>query len=224
MPDFAALQKKKAEHIRKAQNGSAFIAPVTSPAIASLTSYTAGPPAVVDLTALPAGYEDLGWTTTDGVGFSSDVSSSTISSWGSTTPTRSDITSDTSTATVTCQETKLLTLALYTGALASGIAPAVNTGEVSIAKPQRASSRSYRFIVIAEDDSDWGKIYVARFLPRAKVTGRSEQNFGGGDDPISYGVTFTGEPDGTLGYSERWIFGGPGWKGALTSMGFTATP
>ena len=78
---------------------------------------------------------------------------------------------------------------------------------------------------LAVDQGDAGEIYIARFLPRAKVTGYSEQAFGGGDDPITWGVTFTGEEDSTLGFSESWLFGGPGIKALADKMKLkAATP
>jgi hypothetical protein len=179
-----------------------------------------GAGAGVDLAPLPGGYDDLGWLTQDGAQFSRDVSSSEVNSWGSVSPTRTDITADTTTMSVTAQETKLLTIGLATGADLTGIVPAVNTGEVSIAKPARPKSRHYRVLSLAVDQADAGEIYIARFLPRAKVTNYSEQSFGQGDDPVTWGVTFTGEEDSDLGYSERWIFGGAGWNAQLTEMGF----
>ena len=221
MADYEALKNKQTELIRKALDGSVFVADVTAAAITNLTTYTAGPPAVIDLTPLPTDYDDLGWLTNDGAQFSRDVSASEVTSWGSVTPTRTDVTSDSTTMSVTAQETKLLTIGMATGADLSGITPAVNTGEVSIAKPARPKSKHYRVLSLAVDQGDAGEIYIARFLPRAKVTGYSEQSFGGGDDPITWGVTMTGEEDSTLGYSERWIFGGPGWNALLVPMGFT---
>ena len=221
MADYEALKNKQTELIRKSLDGSAFIADIAADAIAALTTYTAGPPVVIDLTPLPSGYDDLGWLTSDGMQFSRDVSTSEVTSFGSVSPTRTDITSDTTTMTVTAQETKLLTIGLATGADLSAITPAVNTGEVSIAKPTRPKSRHYRVLSLAVDQGDAGEIYLGRFLPRAKVTSYAEQSFGSGDDPITWGVTFTGEEDSTLGYSERWIFGGPGWNALLTEMGFT---
>lgn len=181
-----------------------------------------GAPANVSLLALPTGYDDLGLLTNDGTQFSRDVSASEVTSFGRTSPTRTDIVSDTTTMSVTAQETKLITIGLATGADLSGVEAAFQTGEVSIAKPARPKSRHYRVLSLAVDDGDAGEIYVARFLPRAKVTNYSEQALlGSGDDPITWGVTFTGEVDSDLGYSERWIFGGPGWLALLADMGFT---
>lgn len=224
MASYDALKNKQTELIRKALDGSAFIGKITDPAIVNLTTYTAGPPAVIDLTPLPTGWDDLGWLTSDGAQFARDVATSEVTSWGSVSPTRTDITSDTTTLTVTAQETKLLTIGLATGADLSAVVPAANTGEVSIAKPSRPSSRYYRVLSLAVDQADAGEVFIGRFLPRAKVTSYAEQAFAGGDDPITWGVTFTGEEDSTLGYSERWLFGGPGWNALLADMGFDVTP
>lgn len=176
----------------------------------------------ISLLALPSGWDDLGWLTSDGAQFARDVSSSDVTSWGSVTPTRTDVTSDTTTLTVVAQETKLLTIGLATGADLSAMTPDPSTGEVSIAKPARPTSKHYRALSMAVDQSDAGEIYIARFLPRAKVSNYAEQSFGGGDDPVTWGVTLTGEEDSDLGYSERWIFGGAGWNAALADMGFSA--
>lgn len=175
----------------------------------------------INLKLLPVGMDDLGWLTTDGAAFSRDVATSDVQSWGSVTPTRSDVTSDTSTMAVTAQETKLLTIGLATGADLAAISPDFQTGEVRIEKPTRPASKHYRALSFAVDIGDGGEIYVARYFPRAKVTNYAEQAMGGGDDPISWGVTLTGEEDSDLGFSESWLFGGPGWNALLEDMGFT---
>lgn len=175
----------------------------------------------ISLLALPAGWDDLGWLSNDGASFSRDVSSSEVNSWGSVTPTRTDITSDTTTLTVVAQETKLLTIGLATGADLAAAVLDPTTRELSVAKPSRPKSRHYRALSLAVDQGDAGEIYIARFLPRAKVSSYAEQSFGGGDDPVAWGVTLTGEEDSDLGYSERWIFGGEGWYALCADMGFT---
>jgi len=225
--DYESLKNKQAELIRKPLDGSVFLSTdlTSAAAIVALTAYTpaeVGPPAVpafVDLAPLPATYEDLGWLDTAGAQFSRDVATSEVTSWGSVSPTRTDITSDTTTLSVTAQETKLLSIGLFTGADMSAVKAAFQTGEVSIAKPSRPKSRHYRALSLAVDQGDGGEIYIGRFLPRAKVTGYSEQSFGG-EDALPWGVTMTGEEDSELGYSERWFFGGPGWLALLEKMGF----
>ncbi len=214
MAGYADIRKKQAELIRKPLDGSAFLGAVT---LAAPTTLTTG---AGILTTLPVGMEDLGWLTSDGVQSSSSLNTAEVASWGAVTPTRTDIISETSTVTVVCQETKLQTLSLFTSVAASAITAAATTKEVDIKKPLRPSSKTYRLLTLAVDEGDGGEIYIARFFPRAKVTGKADFNMGG-DAPLQYGVTFTGEEDSTLGYSERWLFGGPGWISLAIKMGWT---
>lgn len=225
MADYeTTLKQKQAELIRKSLEGSVFLDTDLSATsvITSLTADSVGTPGTPELQALPGTYEDLGWLSTDGAQFSRDVSTSEVNSWGSVSPTRTDITADTTTMSVTAHETKLLTIGLGTGIDLSAVTPDATTGEFSVAKPARPKPRHYRVLSLAVDVSDGGEIYIARFLPRAKVTGFAEQAFGGGDDPITWGVTFTAEEDSDLGFTERWFFAGAGWKALLADMGFGA--
>ena len=216
---FAALRDKKNELIRKATDGSLFIGPGDSDHITTLTTYTAGPPVVIDLTPLPDGFEDVGWVTSDGFGTARDVTNSEITSFGSTAPTRTDVVSDTTTLTGTMQETKLLTIGLATGADLAAIVADANSGEVHIKKPTRPRAKNYRGLLIAVDENESGEIYIARYFPRLKVTNFTEQNFNSNDEAIQWGVTYTAEEDSVYGASEGWLFGGPGWKALLTEMG-----
>lgn len=219
MANFADLQNLKTTLIRKAKSGSAFIAPIDSDPI---DETFVGPGGV--LTALPTGYDDLGWLSGDGMSFARDVTTSDVTSFGSSTPTRSDVTSDTETVTVTAQETKLLTIGLATGINTEAIKTPSANGAVFIRKPLAPVGQHYRCFCISKDDGDAGDIYIARFMPRAKVTSYAEQAYGGGDDPISWGVTLTGYADPDLGFATGYLFGGPGWNALLADMGFNAAP
>lgn len=214
MAGYADLREKQAELIRKPLDGSAFVG---LPAVTAITALTTG--AGGDLSPLPAGMEDLGWLSSDGVQSSSTLNTADVTSWGAVSPTRTDITSETSTVTVVAQETKLLTLSIFTSVDASALTLDATTKELSIEKPLRPSSKTFRLLTLAVDEGDGGEIYIARFFPRAKVTGKADFNMGG-DAPLQYGVTFTGEEDSTLGFSERWLFGGPGWQDLTTKMGW----
>ncbi len=211
---YATLRDKKNQLIRKARDGSVFVAPSSATAIGALTTG-----AGADLSALPAGYVDLGWTSTDGSTYSRTTETSDVQSFGSVEPTRSDITSDRITMQVTAQETSLLTLGLYTGADLTGEEAAATTGEFAIEKPARPGFRYHRVLGLFVDDTDDGELYIARFMPRARITEFGEQQFTDGDDPISYPMTWTGFEDSTLGYSHKWIFAGPGWLALLEDMG-----
>lgn len=214
MPAWETLKKHQNELIRKQLEGSTFIAPITSSAIAALTG------ADKALLALPAGYNDVGWMSDDGAQFSSDVSTSDVTSWGAVEPTRRDITSDVTTLQCTLQETNKQTIGLYTGVDMTAVIPDPTSGEVAISKPDRPPLRFWRVLTIGVDIGDAGEIYTARFLPRASVSDKGDQAFSNGDDPTIWDVTLTGYLDSTLGYSERFFFGGPGWEALLTKMGF----
>jgi hypothetical protein len=188
-----------------------------APAVAVTTTT---PGVAPDLSPLPTGMTDLGWTSTDGTTFARSTDISNVSSFGSVEPTRSDVTRDTITMAATAQETKLLSIGLYTGADATAIVPTAGTGEVKVLKPARPGFKYYRVLGLYVDDGDAGEIWMGRYLPRARVTEFGEQKFTDGDDPISYPVTFTGYEDSVLGFSHCWYFGGPGWLDLLHEMGF----
>ncbi|MFC6885290.1 MULTISPECIES: hypothetical protein [Actinomadura] len=213
--NFLTLSKKQEDLIRKTVDMSVFVAPITADAITTLTD------ADKLLKALPAGYEDVGLINSDGAQFSREIEKSDITSAGRVTPTRSDITSDTTQLEIGCQETKLVTIGLHTGADVAGIVPDPTTGEVQIAKPERPKPKKYRCLAIGVDENEAGEIYVARFLPRAEVEEVGDQAYQSEEDEaLLWPVTLTGRYDRTAGYSELWLFGGPGWFSMLTAMGF----
>lgn len=216
MVAFSSIQQHQNQLIRKALNGSVFVAPFATAAITALTSG-----AGAALAALPAGYKDLGLTSDDGSTFGRDVEESNVTSFGHVEPTRSDINSDVTTLQVVAQETKMLTIGMYTGADTTGLQGTLLTGELSIPKPLQPESLHYRLLALYVDQYEGDDVYYARFLPRAKVTSYGEQQFAKGDDPIGYDLTFTAFFDSVLGYSERWIWAGPGWLALTTAMGVT---
>jgi len=221
---YQQLQDRKNELIRKALEGSVFIADSSVTAIDVLTIATGtGATAVVDLKPLPVGYDDLGWLSEEGIGFGREIATSDISAFGSTQPVRSDVTTDTTTMTCTALETRASVLRVETGADIAALTPNADTGEVSLAKPARPASRYYRVLALAVDvDDDGNEIYIARFLPRAKVTSFGDKSFTSGDTPVQAGFTFQAYEDSELGYSDKLFWGGPGWKNLLEKMGLEA--
>jgi hypothetical protein len=224
------LKNLQNELIRKSLGGSMWLAPfdTADPWPEEPFVYTAavtGPPAVpasVSLVAKPAGYDDAGYLSDDGIAQSNEVSESDVTSWQSTTPTRSDITSDVDNITIVMQETKLLSIGLYTGANLAADARNATTGTLFVPKPERPSARFYRGFALAVDGEGDDEFFIGRIYPRLKVTGKSDQNYAKGDDPLSWGVTFRAFVDSDLGYSVGYVFGGMGWRNALADMGFTA--
>jgi hypothetical protein len=231
VPSYDSLKKLQNDLIRKASGGSLWLAPMTSDVIdAEPFAYSAavtGPPAVphkVDLVALPAGYEDVGYLTDDGIAQENEVTESNVTSFQSVTPTRSDITSDVDSVSIVAQETKLLTIGLLTGAALTPASRNATTGTLSIAKPERPVARHYRAFGLAVDGEGEDEFFIGRIYPKLKVTSKAAQNWAKGDDPITWGVTFTAFADATEGYSVRYVFGGLGWRNRLVEMGFTALP
>ncbi len=217
MPDFATLQGKKAELLRKGLEGSVFVAERSAAKldVASLFDSTSG-----ELQALPSGHKDVGYTSDDGAQWSRSVDTSDITSWGTTETTRSDITSDVTTLQLACQETNAVTIAQYMGIQVSSMTPAAN-GALMVPKPNIGTAQYRQVWAIAVDIGDGGEIYIIRYLPRAKVTDYDDSPFANGDDPIMWPVTYTGYHDSELGYSDALMFGGPGWLALQAAMGFS---
>lgn len=203
--------------IRKTLEGSLFIAPFSADAITTLTTGSSS-----GLTALPDDYEDCGWMTEDGMDIASAVTSVDISSFGSTEPTRTDITKRTFTVKATLQEMKAVNVGLVTFADPSGFTPDATTGEVDIPEAAVPSALYYRGLLLGVDLTDGGELYIARFFPRLKVTDVDDEKITNGSDAYDFGVTLTAFQDPALGYSSRRLFGGPGWKALNTAMGFSS--
>jgi hypothetical protein len=215
---FADLAEKQDQLIRKALDGSAFIAPYSADAITTMTidSSVTG---TSTLNALPANYVDLGLIDDSGAVFSEAVTTSDITSWGRVEPSRRDITADVTTLHIVCQETKLQTIAAFAGVDPATITADGTTGEVSVAKPTRPTVLFYRLFTLAVDQNDAGEIYIGRFLPRAQLSDKGDQTLMSGDTALLWDTTWTAFTDSVLGYAVRYLFGGPGWQALLTDMG-----
>lgn len=216
--DFKSLTTRKNQLIRKAKEGTVFVEDMSNSALETITS---GPDAALTLPeTLVAGA--LGWFTEDGVGFSGEVQESNINSWGATEPTRREITLDTTTISVTAQETNLINIGLYTGNDLEALKPDATTGELIVTKPPRPRLRHFRVFALAVDEFEGQELYIARYLPRATVQRSPEQSYTGGDTALTWGLTFASTLDNEVGYSERYFFAGPGWKALLEDAGFDA--
>ncbi len=215
MATFASLSDKNSGLIRKALDGSLFVAEMSADPIEDLTSGAGGA-----LAALPTGYQDGGLMTDEGIRFSREVETSDVTSWGRVEPTRSDVTRDVTGIQVDFQETKALTVSMYTGVPITAMVPDATTGEIRIPKPAKPSAKYFRLLALAVDETEDGdEFYIARFFPRAKVTDFSEQAWSKGDDALVWGMTFNATVDEELGYSQVDILAGPGALALQDAMG-----
>lgn len=218
MPNYSGLKAKKAELIRKSLQMSLFITEdgTSASIIPALTDTTSQA-----LLPLPTGggYMDVGWFTDEGLRYARAIEQDEVTSAGSNTPTRTDITSDVETLQIDMQETSKLTIALSTGAAKSGLTLTTGSKELKLDKPTTQSPRRYRGLALAVDGPPEAEIYLGRFYPRLAVTDYGDQADAKGQEK-RYPLTFRGEVDDTIGTALRFFWGGPGWVALLASMGF----
>jgi hypothetical protein len=213
------IDKKQAELIRKVQAAAIFLAP---PGTAVPASFTAS--ASATLTALPVAWDPIGLVTKDDAyTWSRNVDMAETTSHGYVDPTRRDITSNVSSLAFTAQETKKATLQAYHNIDLTNVTADTTTGEFTFADPLQSQTRYPRLIGIGRDGIGANAIYIIRIMPRAILSEPGDQNWSD-ENELGYPMTFTATPDSTLGYSIRYVFGGPGWKALLSQMGITSAP
>lgn len=183
---------------------------------ATATAVTVTITPIAGLRALPAGYEDGGITTDEGIRFARNQETESITGWQYLEPVREDRTSDTETLQVDFEETKRVTIELYTGANLAG-ATLVN-GALAIDKPALPTDRYFRLLALAVDVVDGAEMYIARHYPRCKVTGWTDQAFAKAG-ALQWGMTFTTYVDPVLEKSKSDIIGGPGYAKVAAAMG-----
>lgn len=214
---FGALSTRNSDLIRKSLDALVFVAPIATAAVATLTAGASSA-----LQTLPVGYEDVGWMdASNAVNLATGVTASPVDSFGSLYPTRSDITKMNQTVTVTTQETKAVTMGLYSQVDMTAINSDTTSGEIAYSDPVRPSTIFYRLFVLWTDLSGTDTIYGGVSFPRVSVTGVADQKLVPGTDVMSRGLTFTSYPDSALGYARRNFLGGPGIKSRADAMGFT---
>lgn len=221
MPSFTDLAKRQAELIRKPMAGIIAAAPEDTELLSTFALTSGGlNGAPITLTDLSE-YSQLGWVTkNDGVTFASDVQSEDVESWGAQEPTRTDIIRDVTSGQFVCQETNRTVLEMFHNVDLSNIVPAPGTGEVSFAQATEPQTTYRRMIFLSKDGAPGNEIFIAKIMPRASVTAKADQQWGGSE--LNYGMTVSAKVDDDLGYSVRHIFAGPGWKKQLVKMGFPA--
>ncbi len=170
--DFTEIAELRQALIRKALRYAIFAADTTADRVT--TPFDAGG----ILQTLPAGYVPVGYTTTDGVTFSGDLSTSDVTSGQSASPTRSDVESDTVTAQWVPQETNAAAVALYENLPLSGTGslPVLGAETWTWSRPKTPPTRYRRLVFIAEDlNKDTGNPSTSSgiSLPRCVRGGRT---------------------------------------------------
>jgi hypothetical protein len=196
------------EYIRKQLVQAVFAADYATAAVTAPFNPTDG-----TLSAIPAGYVPVGYTTDDGVTFTSDLSMSDVTSSQSVEPTRSDVESDVLSAQFAPQETNAATVALFEGMALSGTGalPALGTAW-QWDRPSSAVNPFRRLLFIGLDyGDDGGEIYVVKFFPRARLTSKDDEQWARSTE-TQRPVTFNAYRDSAVGTSCRNWIDGPGWR------------
>jgi hypothetical protein len=218
--DYTSIAHRQAILIRKALQGSVFIAPYTASAITSITTG-----ASQDIAPLPSGYVDVGMIDKKNAPtWSSKVTSQEVAAWGDTYSVRRDITKVDGSLKFTMLETNKMSLQLYLGQDLSTAPLAPTTRELIINQAARPQPIPYRVLGITQDGSGSNAIYVGRFYPRAFVTDIGDQKWDDDAEALVYDVTLTPQNDSVLGTPVVHYFAGPGWFAQLAATGFSANP
>lgn len=196
------------EYIRKQLVQAVFAADYETAAVTAPFSATDG-----TLSAIPTGYVPIGYTTDDGITFTSDLSMADVTSSQSVEPTRSDVESDVLSAQFAPQETNAATVALFEGIALSGTdaLPAIGTAW-QWDRPSTPVNPFRRLLFIGLDFGDDGKeIYVVKFFPRARLTSKDDEQWARSTE-TQRPVTFNAYRDSVLNTSCRNWVDGPGWR------------
>lgn len=220
MADYTTLAHRQNQLIRKALQGSVFVAPYSAPPITAMTTG-----ASQDVNPLPAGYVDVGWIDKkNAVTWSAKVTTVETMSWGDVYASRRDITKIDSQLKFSMSETNKQSLQLYLGVDLSATVLAPLTRELQIAQPSRPSPIPYRVFGMFQDGTGANATYVGRFYPRAFVTDVTDQKWDDDADALMWDIGMTAMNDSVLGYPVLHMFGGPGWLAQLAASGFSTNP
>lgn len=196
------------EFIRKQLSQAVFAADYSATAITTPFNATTGA-----LEAIPAAYVPVGYTTDDGITFTSDLSMSDVTSSQSVEPTRSDVESDVLSAAFTPQETNAATVALFEGLPLSGSGALPAVGQAWTWDRPGTPKNPYRRLLLIGVDFDAGgaEIYIAKFFPRARLTSKDDEQWARSTE-TQRPVTFNAYRDSVVGTSCRTWVDGPGWR------------
>lgn len=165
------------------------------------------------LAELPAGYVPVGYTSDDGLTFTTDLSMVDTTSSQSTEPTRSDVESEVLTGQYVPQETNPATVSMYKGLSLAGVDALPAIGEPwAMTRPAVPKVPYYRLLFIGVDyGDDGGEIYIVKHYPRARVTSKDDQQWARSTE-TQWPVTLQAFRDPVLKTAEKEWVDGPGWR------------
>lgn len=212
----AELATNQPSNMFKALGGIIYVADTSVAIPSAFTTAT-----TADLVQLVAtDWHKLGLLTKgEGITFSRDVNTETEESWGYNEPTRTDISTDVTSAAFTLQETNRRALELYDFVDLSAVTPDSTTGELAYNKPLTTAPVYKRIIFMAIDGAGTDRRYRFKIMPRAQVVAVSDEVWSQGA-ATKYPVTVRATVDSTLGYAVRNVLAGPGQKSRNSAAAF----
>ena len=147
----------------------------------------------------------------EGITFSRDMSTEDEESWGYSEPTRTDISSDVTSAAFTLQEVKKSTLEMYDFVDLSTVTADATTGEVTYNKPISGALTYRRMIYMAVDGAGTDRRYRFKVMPRAQVIAVQDEVWSQ-SAAVKFPFTVRATVDPVLGYAVRNVLAGPGQK------------
>lgn len=214
----AELTGNQSNQIFKALGGIIYTAPITTAIPAAFTESASSSLTQLD----PAVWTRLGLVTKgEGVTFSREMNTEDEESWGYSEATRTDITTDATSAAFTLQETKRAVLEMFDFVDLSAVTPDAITGEVAYSKPSTSNLVYRRMIYMGVDGAGTDRRYRFKIMPRAQVTGVQDEVWSQ-TAATKYPFTVRATLDPVLGYAVRNVLAGPGQKTRNSSAQFGA--
>lgn len=204
--NFDTMAALKTSLIRKALSYAIFAADADAPALTTPFDSNG------ILQTLPEGYLPVGYTDTDGVTFSGDLSMSDVESGQSASPTRSDVESDIQTAEWTPQETNSAAVCLYEN-LPLDHFPTIGSAAWTWSRPATPPTLYRRLVFIARDlnKRTGNQIYIVRHFPSALRSERDDEQWTR-TEAIARKVTYQAYIDELVGTDSKTWIDGPGWR------------
>lgn len=214
----AELTGNQSTQMFKALGGIIYSAPMAIAIPAAFTETSSASLTQLD----PNNWTRLGLITKgEGITFSREMSTEDEESWGYSEPTRTDITTDTTSAAFTLQETKRAVLEMYDFVDLSAASPDATTGEFAYSKPMTSSLTYRRMIYMAVDGAGTDRRYRFKIMPRAQVVGVQDEVWSQ-TAVTKYPFTVRATVDPVLGYAVRNVLAGPGQKARNSAAKFGA--
>jgi hypothetical protein len=216
MPLFTDVRTRSAGNVFKGLDGLVAVAPYATAALTTTDLFDATTGA---LKALPVGWKQIGWITTDGITQSRDTTISDTPAWGATEPILRTVTGTSKTLTVTAMEKNRTVDQLYYMADLSTVVAGTNNA-ATFKEPALPRLRDWRLLAMAKFENAAGEWYEAVQYPRASIQPNSDETWDQGDNGAARGLLATAQVDDVLGYAVEHFMGGPGFP--KTSAGYVA--